>query len=40
MSMPKLVDAGYTPILTTDDVKVYNTSDVEVTVKADVVLIG
>ena len=38
MSMPKLVDAGYTLIITKDDVKIYNTADVEFTVKADAVL--
>ena len=38
MSMPKLVDAGCTPITTKDDVKIYNTADVEFTVKADAVL--
>ena len=33
MSMPKLVDAGYTPIMTKDDVKIYNTADVEFMLK-------
>ena len=40
MSMPKLVDAGYKPVITKDDVKIYNTADVEFTVKADAVLRG
>ena len=40
MSMPKLVDAGYTPIITRDDVKIYNRADVEFIVKADAVLRG
>ena len=38
--MPKLVDAGYTPTITKDIVKIYNTADVEFTVKADAVLRG
>ena len=40
MSMPKLVDTGYTPIVTTDNVKVYNTANVGIVVKADAVLRG
>ena len=40
MSMPKLVDAGYTPIITKDNVKIYNTADVEFTVNVDAVLRG
>ena len=40
MSMTKLVDARYTPIMTVDYVKVYNTLDIEVTVKANTVLRG
>ena len=40
MSMPKLVNAGYMPIITRDDVKIYNTADVEFMVKADAVLKG
>ena len=40
ISAVKLVDAGYTPILTKDDVKVYNTADVEIKVKRDAILRG
>ena len=35
-----MVDAGYTPTITKDIVKIYNTADVEFTVKADAVLRG
>ena len=40
ISAVKLVDAGYTPILTKEDVKVYNTKDVEIKVKRDAILRG
>ena len=39
-SVPKLVDAGYTPILTKEGVEVYNISDVKFIVSKDAVLRG
>ena len=39
-SVPKLVDAEYTPLLTKDGIEVYNTSDIKFVVSRDVVLRG
>ena len=39
-SVPKLVDAGYTPLLTKDGIEVYNTSYIKFVVSRDVVLRG
>ena len=40
LSVPKLVDAGYTPLLTKDGIEVYNTSDIKFVVSRDAVLRG
>ena len=40
LSVPKLVDAGYTPILTKEGVEVYNTSDIKFKVSKEAVLRG
>ena len=40
LSVPKLVDAGYTPLLTKDGIEVYNTSDIKCVVSRDAVLRG
>ena len=40
LSVPKLVDAGYTPLLTKEGIEIYNTSDIKCVVSRDAVLRG